>query len=182
MSRVPGPGQENQDVLPAVHESLHSLASLRHRHVETVTRLERGLFHRNTNTDTEGLLMRINEVKDSHQRIELGLEEGKLVIALSEYEQQLEQDQVQRDIELLKIKDENDWLREELEETERRSLDTSFASTYVTIISEGVPKRNKSVSTVMRSTHSLHLTKRTNFPVMRRRKPKRKEERKEKSG
>ena len=118
MSRVPGPGQENQDVLPALHESLHSLASLRHRHVETVTRLERGLFHRNT--DTEGLLMRINEVKDSHQRIELGLEEGKLVIALSEYEQQLEQDQVQRDIELLKIKDENDWLREELEETERR--------------------------------------------------------------
>ena len=127
MSRVPGSGQEDQDgqdgqdVLPAVHESLHSLASLRHRHVDTVTRLERGQSLRNT--DAEGLLMRINETKDSLQRLELGLEEGGLVIALTEYEQQLEQDQVQREVELLKIKDENDWLREELEETERRLED-----------------------------------------------------------
>lgn len=124
MSRVPGSSQEDQDgqdVLPAVHESLQSLASLRHRHVDTVTRLERGQSLRNT--DAEGLLMRINETKDSLQRLELGLEEGGLVIALTEYEQQLEQDQVQREVELLKIKDENDWLREELEETERRLED-----------------------------------------------------------
>lgn len=128
MSRVPGSGQEDQegqDVLPAVHESLHSLASLKHRHVETLTRLGQARSQSHCNSDTEGLLMRlrINETKDSLQRLELGLEEGGLVIALSEYEQQFEQDQVQREIELLKIKNENDWLREELEETERRLED-----------------------------------------------------------
>ena len=67
--------------------------------------------------------MRINEVKDSLHRLDLGLEEGKLVVALSEYEEQLEQDQIQEEIELLKIKDENDWLREELEEAEKRLED-----------------------------------------------------------
>merc|ERR1719500_848653 len=67
--------------------------------------------------------MRINEVKGSLQRLDLGLEEGKLVVALSQYEEQLEQDQFQGEIELSKIKDENDWLREELEETEKRLED-----------------------------------------------------------
>ena len=121
MSRVPGPGQDDRDVLPTVQESLHTLTSLRHRHVETVKRLESGESH--GNRDSEGVLMRINEVKGSLQRLDLGLEEGKLVVALSQYGEQLEQDQVQGEIELSKIKDENDWLREELEETEKRLED-----------------------------------------------------------
>ena len=45
------------------------------------------------------------------------------MVALSQYGEQLEQDQVQGEIELSKIKDENDWLREELEETEKRLED-----------------------------------------------------------
>ena len=99
----------------------HTLTSLRHCHVETVKSLESGQSH--GNRDSEGLLMRINEVKGSLQRLDLGLEEGKLVVALSQYGEQLEQDQVQGEIELSKIKDENDWLREELEETEKRLED-----------------------------------------------------------
>ena len=67
--------------------------------------------------------MRINEVRESLQRLDLGLEEGKLVIALSEYEEQFEQDQIQEEVKLLQIKDENDWLREELEETEKKLED-----------------------------------------------------------
>ena len=67
--------------------------------------------------------MRITEVKESLQRLDLGLVEGELVMALSDCEEKLEQDQVQGELELLKIKDENDWLREELEETEKKLED-----------------------------------------------------------
>ena len=121
MSRVHRPGQDDRDVLSAVQESLNTLTSLKHRHVDTVKRLESGKSH--GNRDSERHHMRINEVKDSLHRLDLGLEEGKLVVALSEYEKQLEQDQIQGEIELMKIKDENDWLREELEEAEKRLED-----------------------------------------------------------
>ena len=114
-------GQDVLDIIPAVGESVKILTSLRNQHLETVRKLENSKF--SDNRDCEGLLMRITEVKESLQRLDLGLVEGELVMALSDCEEKLEHDQVQGELELLKIKDENDWLREELEETEKKLED-----------------------------------------------------------
>ena len=63
---------------------------------------------------------RISQVKRTLDQLDLGVNEGRLMLTIINYLETLESDQAETDLQLVKIKDENDWLREELEEAERR--------------------------------------------------------------
>ena len=71
----------------------------------------------------QDLRPRISEVKRTLDQLDLGVTEGRLMLTIINYLDTLESDQAQTDLQLVKIKDENDWLREELEEAERRLED-----------------------------------------------------------
>ena len=63
---------------------------------------------------------RISQVKRTLDQLDLGVNEGRLMLTIINYLETLESDQAETGLQLVKIKDENDWLREELEEAERR--------------------------------------------------------------
>ena len=64
--------------------------------------------------------LRISEVKRTLDQLDLGVNEGRLMLTIINYLETLETHQAETDLQMVKIKDENDWLREELEEAERR--------------------------------------------------------------
>ena len=74
-------------------------------------------------TDQTDLRPRISEVKRTLDQLDLGVTEGRLMLTIIDYLETLDTDQAQDGLQLVKIKDENDWLREELEEAERRLED-----------------------------------------------------------
>lgn len=63
---------------------------------------------------------RINAVTESLQMLDVGISETNIMIGLKNHFDQMEADKVQMKLEMKRVKDENDWLRDELEETEKK--------------------------------------------------------------
>ena len=68
---------------------------------------------------------RIAHVTNSLEALEMGLEESNVIITLYEHFNRMESDRSILRLEMNRVMDENDWLREELSETQRRSVGSS---------------------------------------------------------
>jgi len=68
----------------------------------------------------EGLEERIGAVTDQLQKLEVGVAESGVLLSLASHFDSLEAQRSIGRMEMRRVKDENDWLREELEDTERR--------------------------------------------------------------
>ena len=105
-------------LLDSISGATGSLELLQHQHQQ----IRRSLLSQSQQTE-EDLGPRISEVKRTLDQLDLGVTEGRLIITIINYLDTLDTDQAQAGLQLVKIKDENDWLREELEEAERRLED-----------------------------------------------------------
>ena len=105
-------------LLDSISEATGSLELLHHQHEE----IRKSLLSQTEQTG-EDLRPRISEVKRTLDQLDLGVNEGRLILTIINYLDTLDTDQAQAGLQLVKIKDENDWLREELEEAERRLED-----------------------------------------------------------
>ena len=113
----PGPQQQGEGVVAGVRCSTAGLASLRADHLRILDSLH---AEASADGDRESLKQRTNAVTESLQQLELGLAEGGLMLALAHQFDTLEAERSVTRLEMRRVKDENDWLREELEDTERR--------------------------------------------------------------
>jgi hypothetical protein len=66
---------------------------------------------------------RINTVTSSLEKLEVGIEESSVIISLSAHFQRLEADRATLRLEMGRVNDENDWLREELGDTQKSLQD-----------------------------------------------------------
>ena len=105
-------------LLDSISGATGSLELLHHQHQH----IRRSLLNESQQTE-EDLRPRISEVKRTLDQLDLGVTEGRLMLTIINYLDTLETDQAQAGLQLAEIKDENDWLREELEEAERRLED-----------------------------------------------------------
>ena len=105
-------------LLDSISGATGSLEVLQHQHQE----IRKSLLSQSQQTEQD-LRPRISEVKRTLDQLDLGVTEGRLMLTIINYLDTLETDQAQTSLQLVKIKDENDWLREELEEAERRLED-----------------------------------------------------------
>merc|ERR1711971_893675 len=67
-----------------------------------------------------GLEERIGAVTEQLQMLEVGVSESNVMLSLASHFDSLEAERCMAKMEMRRVKDENDWLREELEDTERR--------------------------------------------------------------
>ena len=106
-------------LLDSISGSTGSLEVLHHQHQQ----VRRSLLSQADKTG-EDLQHRISEVKRTLDQLDLGVNEGRLMLTIINYLDSLEAAQAEAGLQMVKMKDENDWLREELEEAERRLEDT----------------------------------------------------------
>ena len=106
-------------LLDSISGSTGSLEVLHHQHQQ----VRRSLLRQAEKTG-EDLEHRISEVKRTLDQLDLGVNEGRLMLTIINYLDSLEAAQAEAGLQMVKMKDENDWLREELEEAERRLEDT----------------------------------------------------------
>ena len=106
-------------LLDSISGSTGSLEVLHHQHQQ----VRRSLLSQADKTG-EDLQHRISEVKRTLDQLDLGVTEGRLMLTIINYLDSLEAAQAEAGLQMVKMKDENDWLREELEEAERRLEDT----------------------------------------------------------
>ena len=106
-------------LLDSISGSTGSLEVLHHQHQQ----VRRSLLSQADKTG-EDLEHRISEVKRTLDQLDLGVTEGRLMLTIINYLDSLEAAQAEAGLQMVKMKDENDWLREELEEAERRLEDT----------------------------------------------------------
>ena len=80
-----------------------------------------GVGRRNGKSAADDSLLeeRVNNVTRSLERLEVGIEESAVIIGLSEHFQRLEADRATLRLEMGRVQDENDWLREELGDTQK---------------------------------------------------------------
>ena len=78
------------------------------------------LRHNGKSPSADSLLEeRIDNVTRSLERLEVGIEESAVILGLSGHFQRLEADRATLRLEMGRVQDENDWLREELGETQK---------------------------------------------------------------
>ena len=78
-------------------------------------------LHRSEKSPSADSLLeeRIDNVTRSLERLEVGIEESAVILGLSGHFQRLEADRATLRLEMGRVQDENDWLREELGETQK---------------------------------------------------------------
>ena len=72
------------------------------------------------NTPDENIKERINAVGESLRLLEIGIADSGLMLSLAQYIETFEAERGVTKLEMRRVKDENDWLRDELENTEQR--------------------------------------------------------------
>lgn len=106
-----------KNIITRTRECGAGLSSLRDDHVHVLERIQR--------EEEPGPLLedRIANVTSSLERLEVGVAESGVIIALSSHFDKLEADRTLARLEMRRMQDENEWLREELEDTEKRLED-----------------------------------------------------------
>jgi len=107
------------DVIVRTRDCEAGLASLRDGHENILSHLKVKDKHSEETVSKE----RISEVAETLDRLELGVDESDIITTLAEHFDILESEQSMNKLEIIRVKDENDWLREELEDAEKRLED-----------------------------------------------------------
>jgi len=116
-------------ILARTRECGAGLASLREAHINILGNIrneEDQLQKRGTESSEErreqevGLEERIGAVTEQLQMLEVGVAESNVMLSLASHFDSMEAERCMAKMEMRRVKDENDWLREELEDTERR--------------------------------------------------------------
>ena len=107
------------DVIVRTRDCEAGLASLRDDHENILSHLKVKEKHSDEKVSKE----RISEVAETLDRLELGVDESDIITTLAEHFDILESEQSMNKLEIIRVKDENDWLREELEDAEKRLED-----------------------------------------------------------
>ena len=110
------------DVIVRTRDCGAGLASLRdeHKHILTLVKVEEKQESVNEDAGIEG---RVREVKGTLKRIDVGVEESDIITTLAEHFDMLESDQSMSKLEMMRVKDENVWMSQELEDVETRLED-----------------------------------------------------------
>lgn len=124
------PPQSNKDDLPPQSQILSrtrecgaGLTRLRdeHEHIlDSIRDEESNLVNTGQDPKDAGLDERIGAVTQQLQLLEVGVAESGVLLSLASHFDSLEAGRSLAKMEMRRVKDENDWLREELEDTERR--------------------------------------------------------------
>jgi len=116
-------------ILARTRECGAGLASLREAHINILGNIrneEEQLQKRGSESSEErreqevGLEERIGAVTEQLQMLEVGVAESNVMLSLASHFDSMEAERCMAKMEMRRVKDENDWLREELEDTERR--------------------------------------------------------------
>lgn len=116
---------DQKNIIARTRECGTGLTSLRDDHLSILANIRNEEEdRRNTGQESDkGIEERINAVTESLQLLEVGVAESGVMLSLAEHFDTLEADRSMARLEMRRVKDENDWLREELEDTERRLED-----------------------------------------------------------
>ena len=96
------------------------LHSLQDDHKNILNNLSQKISQRAPSDSDGNIKERINAVNESLQLLEIGLAENEAILTLAQHFDKLETEKCIAKLEMKRVKDENDWLREELEDTEKR--------------------------------------------------------------
>ena len=124
-------GLNHEDIVSQTTATRNGLSALRDDHYGILTKIrEEHENRRNGNAAAEdggdsgdggsGLGARIEHVTHSLENLEVGIEEASVLLNLSDHFHRLEADRATLRLEMGRVQDENDWLRDELAETQRR--------------------------------------------------------------
>ena len=128
-------GLNHQDIISQTKVTKNGLSALRDDHYGILSRIREEVENKkNGNNDNEnkddddnhkkennGILQsRIEHVTKSLETLEVGIEEAAVLINLSEHFDRVEADRSTMRLEMGRVMDENDWLREELADTQRK--------------------------------------------------------------
>ena len=131
---------DSKSVMMKTRECKAGLSSLKDEHYDILKRLRKEEDNRRNTGKTEidnVTEEKISAVTDSLQLLEVGIVESEIMLSLSSHFENVEADRKMTQLELRRVKvthnayrwindfivivkDENDWLREELNETEKR--------------------------------------------------------------
>ena len=117
---------DNSDLLSLVKNNRAGLKTLRDDHLDILSEIRNEEENRRNSVevaDTAGdrdLEERISAVTESLQMLEVGVAESGVMLSLAAHFDMLESERSITRMEMRRVKDENDWLREELEDTEKR--------------------------------------------------------------
>jgi len=116
--------KDDKNIKSMILHNRAGLKSLRDDHVNILDTLTSKHANNNNNTASDNNVKeRINAVSDSLQLLEVGIAEGGIMVSLAQHFDTLEAERCITKLEMKRVKDENDWLRDELEDTERRLHD-----------------------------------------------------------
>jgi len=116
---------DQKNIIARTRECGAGLTALRDDHLSILANIrEEEENRRNTSEGGEkGIEERISAVTESLQLLEVGVAESGVMLSLAAHFDTLEADRSMARLEMRRVKDENDWLREELEDTEKRLED-----------------------------------------------------------
>ena len=113
-----------EDIVSQTKVVRNGLSALRDDHYGILTRIRQETAtgtEKNDNDKGSSLLeQRIDNVTRSLERLEVGIEESSALLGLHEHFERLEADRATLRLEMERVQDENDWLREELSSTQQR--------------------------------------------------------------
>jgi len=117
--------KDDNNIKSLVLHNRAGLKSLRDDHVNILDKLtSKHAQNNNSNgTSDNNIKERINAVSDSLQLLDVGIAESGIMVSLAQHFDTLEAERCIMKLEMKRVKDENDWLRDELEDTERRLHD-----------------------------------------------------------
>jgi chromosome segregation ATPase len=111
------------DVIVRTRDCEEGFASLRDEHENILSHLKvKG--KQSSENGVKGIKERVKEVTETLELLEVGVEESNIITTLAEHFDNIESDQSMIKLDIMRVKDENDWLREELEDVEKRMEDT----------------------------------------------------------
>ena len=116
---------DNSDLLSLVKNNRAGLKTLRDDHLDILREIRNEEENRRNSVESDkagerGLEERISAVTESLQMLEVGVAESGVMLSLAAHFDMLESERSITRMEMRRVKDENDWLREELEDTEKR--------------------------------------------------------------
>ena len=117
---------DNSDLLSLVKSNRAGLKTLRDDHLDILSEIRNEEENRRNTGETDNagverdIEERISAVTESLQMLEVGVAESGVMLSLAAHFDMLESERSIARMEMRRVKDENDWLREELEDTEKR--------------------------------------------------------------
>lgn len=123
-----------EDIVNQTQSVRNGLCALRDDHYNVLNNIRDGYenarnsSHNNNNNNNNNQLNnqqslledRLNHVTKSLEDLEIGIEESSVILSLNEHFERIESDRNVLRLEMSRISDENDWLREELTDTQRK--------------------------------------------------------------